>query len=441
MNARQFLSAITTSALVFASVLPIFGKLELTANSNSIIPGINVSLPAAQAANYMDDYFADGNVVSLNNYGQFLNLHFLTKGGMIQSSNADGTDDQKFRVIRKAGTNQIQLERINSDRMIITPSAFVNQAPLEAWQRNLSIPFHGMQTWYVDVARTPGTFWLKPLGAPQFALNLPYGRNNVKSTLAVFDPNDRDMEWNVQVHSRGNGTPVPQPQVVIPTPPVVQPQTVRPTTQPVVTPPKPVCPGYMSQIFSREVKYEAVLAAIQSGKINWRHPGHSISGLVRTTKLQFSNGNCGVENRTEVYYKTIGAEGPFKAPVTVLTATKINGVDSAISSETNPGYNWDMDVLRRYYNEGVPKYTNNWVYLRKEIKQDKFNAINNLSTAQLQNLFGCFSYNAIPLIEGSAAGFCHCGDVSVRSFGNATGSWEFNSSTNPNGIYNLLTKY
>jgi hypothetical protein len=444
MNARQFLSAIATTAVIVASVLPIFGKVELTSNNNSIIPGINVALPAATAAGYMDDYFANGNIVSLNNYGQYLNLHFLQKGGMIQSSNADGTDDQKFRVIRKAGTNQIQLERINSARFIITPSAYTNQAPLEAWQRNESIPFHPMQTWYVDVARTPGTFWLKPLGAPQFALNLPFGKNNVKSTLANFDPNDRDMEWNVQVHSRGNGNPTPQPQ------PVVQPQTVQPTPQPVVTTqPKKVCPGYLTEVYSTDSKYEAVIAAIDSRKINKTHPGHAIFGLIKTSVSSISNGSCGVEKLTQVLYKTVGAKGGITLPgvynsmraVTVLTASKVNSTDSGISSTTDTGYDWDMQALRRYYNAGVPKYTDNWVYLRKEISAEKYNSLNSLSVQQIEKLTGCYEYNVAPLIGGSSIGYCHCGDVSARMYGQATGNWAFNKDTKPWVLYRLITKY
>jgi hypothetical protein len=442
MNARKFLSVVTTVAIATISILPVFGKIELVSNNNSIIPGVNVSLPAANAAGYMDDYFANGNIISLNNYGQFLNLHFLNKGGMIQSSNADGTDDQKFLVIRDGDSNRVQLQRINSDRMIITPSAFSEQAPLEAWQRSLTIPFHGMQTWYIDVARTPGTFWLKPLGAPQFALNLPYGGNNVKATLATFNPADRDMEWNVQVHSRGNGTPAPQAQV--------QPQVVQPTPRPVVIQQqKKVCPAYQAETYSYENKYEAVIAAIDKRKVNNAHPGHSTFGLIKTSTANISNGNCGVEKLTYVQYKTIGAKGGITLPgvynsmraVTVLTATKSKNVDSVVSSTTDPGYNWDMDVLRQYYNAGVPKTINNWVYLRKEISSEKYNSLNSLNLKELEKLTGCFEYNVAPLVGGSSIGYCHCGDVSARMYGQATGNWSFNNDTKPWAIYQLVNKY
>jgi hypothetical protein len=426
MNARQFLSAIATTTVIVASVLPIFGKLELTSNNNTIIPGINVSLPEAVAAGYMDDYFANGNIISLNNFGQFLNLHFLEKGGMIQSSNADGTDDQKFRVIRKAGTNQIQLERINSDRMIITPSAYTNQAPLEAWQRNESIPFHPMQTWYVDVARTPGTFWLKPLGAPQFALNLPFGKNNVKSTLANFDPNDRDMEWNVQVHSRGNGNPTPQPQ------PVVQPQTVQPTPQPVVaTPPKwngPCINSFTicetSRYTRREnERYVAILAALRTGnQYQGTNPlgqvGHAAFGVAKVwndvTIARMSNNTEKEVSRALTYddnlFTSVSAPG-FK----MQYATKVNT-------------DWDRELIAQWFTNQAPR-VNQLSFRALTISEDTFKKFASKSKGGYSSRYisgKCYIYTGLYL---GVTGTCNCVTVSTNLFKQATGESYTNVSS------------
>jgi hypothetical protein len=416
MNARQFLSAIATTAVIVASVLPIFGKVELTSNNNSIIPGINVSLPEAVAAGYMDDYFANGNIISLNNYGQFLNLHFLEKGGMIQSSNADGTDDQKFRVIRKAGTNQIQLERINSDRMIITPSAYTNQAPLEAWQRNESIPFHPMQTWYVDVARTPGTFWLKPLGAPQFALNLPYGRNNVKSTLANFDPNDRDMEWNVQVHSRGNGNPTPQPQ------PVVQTQTVQPTPQPVVaTPPKwngPCINSFticeVGSYTQREnERYVAIIGSLRSGNTyqTTQQVGHSAFAVAKVwydvNYAKFSNGTTKEKSRTAKYddklFTTVSAPG-FEFLLT----------------PTQPNDKFDITIMKQWF-ENQQGRVGRISYRAATINEATFKKFAHKDKGGYNENYVSGNCKVYTGLNWGISGSCNCVTISTRLYAQATG--------------------
>jgi hypothetical protein len=431
MNANKFLSALTTSAIVVASILPIFGKVELTANSNSIIPGINVSLPAAQAANYMDDYFANGNVISLNNYGQFLNLHFLNKGGMIQSSNADGTDDQKFLVIRKPGTNQIQLQRINSDRFIITPSAFLNQAPLEAWQRNESIPFHGMQTWYVDVASTPGTFWLKPLGAPQFALNLPYGGNNVKSTLSVFDPSDRDMEWNVQVHSRGNGTPTPQPQTVD------QPQAVQPTPQPqvqqtvVTKTPKwnGPCVNSMticetSRYTRREgERYVAIIAALRTGnQYQGTNPlgqvGHSAFGVAKVwnevTIARMSNNTEKEVSRMYSYDDNL------------FTSVSAPGFGMQYATQVNQ--KWDRELIAQWFTNQAPR-VNQLSFRALTISEDTFKKFASTSKGGYSSHYlsgKCYVYTGLYL---GVSGTCNCVTISTNLFKQATGESYTNVSS------------
>jgi hypothetical protein len=431
-----FKSLVSMSVLSATVAASMFTQVNIQANST--IPSFKVGMQSASAANF-EDYFQDGNVVSLYNNGQAVNLHFLNKGGMINSHNPNGgDDDQKFLVIRKPGTNQVQLQRVGTN-FIITPKEYGHLVPLEAWLRSATIPFHSMQTWYVDMVPNSDKVWFRPVGGVPYAMNLPLGQFNRKLTTARFDANDPDQKFGVQVWSRRNVPPVkPQAQVV--QPPVVQPIVQQPTPRPVVvTQVKKVCPAYNAEWYSTYSKYEAVIAAVKPIKVNL--PGHAIFGLVRTKVTQISNGNCGQEKLTEVFYKTISAEGPDKFPVTVLTATKVNNTDSAISTITNPGYEWDMHVLRKYYNEGVPKYTGGWVYLRKEIDVNKYNTLTNYEVYDLQKLTGCFKYNWSPKFKAKDRNLCHCGDVSARMYGEATGNWEFNNDTTPRNLYNLINKY
>jgi surface antigen len=164
---------------------------------------------------YMEEYFQDGNLIRISNIsGQTVNLHYLENGKMINSWNLDpNDDDQKFRVTRKAGTNQIKLVRRNSYYLISAQDSFSDQSTLESWQDVGG--FSIAQTWYVDVANTPGAFWLKPIGKSEHAMNLPFGANNHKLTLSKFNPNDPDQKFSVTVLERNtipiNPPPPPPP--------------------------------------------------------------------------------------------------------------------------------------------------------------------------------------------------------------------------------------
>jgi surface antigen len=178
------------------------------------------SLPnqPSTASDYMGTYFKDGTIIRLSNVaGPVINLHFQENGGMINSWSQDpNDDDQKFRVSRNGGTNQIKLIRVNSFYLVSTKETFSDQALLEAW-RDIG-GFHPNQTWYVDAANTPGTFWLKPLGNSAYAMNLPDGGNNRKLTISNFNPNDPNQKFSVVALGiapppppGGGGTPPPPP--------------------------------------------------------------------------------------------------------------------------------------------------------------------------------------------------------------------------------------
>jgi hypothetical protein len=168
-----------------------------TDNSRIIVEGKPQIVQPPITPDYMETYFKDGSIIRLSNVaGPVINLHFQENGGMINSWRQDpNDDDQKFRVSRNGGTNQIKLVRVNSSYLVSTKETFSNQALLEAWKDIGG--FHPNQTWYVDAANTPNTFWLKPLGNPTYAMNLPYGGNNSKLTISNFNPNDPDQKFNV----------------------------------------------------------------------------------------------------------------------------------------------------------------------------------------------------------------------------------------------------
>jgi hypothetical protein len=163
---------------------------------------------------YMGTYFKDGSIIRLSNVaGPVINLHFQQNGGMINSWGQDpNDDDQKFRVSRNGGTNQIKLIRVNSSYLVSTKETFSDQAALESWKDIGG--FHPNQTWYVDAANTPGTFWLKPLGNPAYAMNLPYGGNNRKLTISNFNPNDPDQKFTVAALGIAPPPPPPLPGIL-----------------------------------------------------------------------------------------------------------------------------------------------------------------------------------------------------------------------------------
>jgi hypothetical protein len=201
-------SAFTTTILTLA-----FGTMLDISNYEGKKSRIDAffGVQAAEAA-YMEDYFENGSVIALNNIvkGQRVNLHFLQKGGMINSSNSDDNDpDQKFVIVRKPGTNIVKLIRKDSN-YLISISKIGEQALLESWTDVGGFDPH--QSWYVEVANTPGSFYLRSVKDPNYTMNLPFGQFNRKLNLTKFNPNDNDTKFSVKVFSKGG------PIVIIPPP-------------------------------------------------------------------------------------------------------------------------------------------------------------------------------------------------------------------------------
>jgi hypothetical protein len=202
---------------------------------------------------------------------------------------------------------------------------------------------------------------------------------------------------------------------------------------------KPSCPARGQLVGMPKVRYEAVIAAAPINTLREVHPGHAFSAIIKSTDMVIANGNCGSYSQTDRDYKTIGAKGPYAEVPTVITSTKLNGNNQASQSNVG-GYVDDMNSLRAYYDSGVPKYSSKFGFVRREISYSDYQRINNTSPRSLTN---CSFYNLIPTaipIKTISQSLCHCGDVSARIFGSATGDWSFNKDTRPWSIYDLISK-
>lgn len=213
-------------------------------------------------------------------------------------------------------------------------------------------------------------------------------------------------------------------------------------TQTTVTsnpPSKPSCPARGQLIGMPKVKYEAIIAAAPINTLDKVHPGHAFSAIVKSTDMVITNGSCGSYSQTDRDYKTIGAKGPYAEVPTFITANKLGGNNQASQSNVS-GYVNDMNDLRAYYDNGMPKYNNKFGFVRREISYSDYQRINNTSPRSLTN---CSFYNVIPTaipVKAISQSLCHCGDVSARIFGSATGDWSFNKDTRPWSIYDLISK-
>jgi hypothetical protein len=255
---------------------------------------------------------------------------------------------------------------------------------------------------------------------PNRCLDVPNTNKQQRQTLTVHECN-RSPAQDFSLLNGGGTAPASDAQII----------TTKDT--------KPSCPARGQAIETPRVKYEAVIAAIPTGALFPGHPGHAFSAIVQSTDRLIANGNCGSSSQIDRIYKIIGARGPGFTVPTVITASRLNGTNQP--SQSNVGtYTWDIDELRSYYDSGMPKYNHKWGFLRREISLSNYQNINNTSPISLTN---CTNYYLIPIAERDKAvaqSRCHCGDVSARIFGSATGEWGFNKDTRPWSIYDLISK-
>ncbi len=201
----------------------------------------------------------------------------------------------------------------------------------------------------------------------------------------------------------------------------------------------PPCPARGQLLGMPKVKYEALIAAMPVLRGNI--PGHAFSAIVKSTDMTLTNGSCGSYSQTDRDYKTIGARGPGSPVPTFITANRLNNSNQPSQSNAD-NFTDDMNELRSYYDNGVPKYINKFGFLRREISYSDYQRINNTPPEKLTN---CTKYNIISKENfkrdrTTVQSLCHCGDVSARVFGNATGDWSFNQDTRPWSIYDLISK-
>jgi hypothetical protein len=416
-----FKSLVSLSVLAATVSASMFTQVNIQANST--IPTFKVGMASASAANF-EDYFQDGNVVSLYNNGQAVNLHFLNKGGMINSHNPNGSDDdQKFLVIRKPGTNQVQLQRVGTN-FIITPKEYGHLVPLEAWLRSATIPFHSMQTWYVDMVPNSDKVWFRPVGGVPYSMNLPLGQFNRKLTTATFNPNDPDQKFGVQVWSRRNVPPVVQPQAQVVQPPVVQP-IVQPQVQQTVAPKPPKwngpCVNSMticetSRYTRREgERYVAILAALRTGnQYQGTNPlgqvGHAAFGVAKVwndvTIARMSNNTEKEVSRKYSYddnlFTTVSAPG-FRMEY----ATKVNT-------------DWERELIAQWFTNQAPR-VNQLSFRALTISEATFKKFASTSKGGYSSKYisgKCYVYTGLYL---GVPGTCNCVTISTNLFKQATG--------------------
>jgi hypothetical protein len=241
---------------------------------------------------------------------------------------------------------------------------------------------------------------------PNRCLDVPNGDKRQLQTLTVHDCN-RSPAQDFSLLTGGGTARASDAQITT-------------TSNP---PSKPSCPARGQKIGATKVKYEALIAAMPAFTKDATHLGHAFSAIVKSAEQVVTNGSCGSYSQVDRVYKTIGAKGGYGSVVPTIDHT------------------WDMDELRAYYDNGVPKYNNKFGFLRREISANKYQYINETSATKLTN---CKIYNVIPgttkIIKSFDQSLCHCGDVSARIFGSVTGDWSFNENTRPSSIYDLISK-
>jgi hypothetical protein len=421
---------IALSVLTFASTANVNfnngtqanAKLSITFNAPA-----NASLPLVPIAHNSTGLLHTKN-------GMAINFNSLANGAPLWSNPEDHTDhDQEIQLVSN-GKGAFYLNKVGTNKVVSAQDNLRPNSTLEVWDM---VPGAYTQLWVPLAVGNNGYVWALQRDQ-SLVINIPFQQAKQKLYLSKRGNNDPDQIYyytDIASNARINYGIISGPITI--TPPI---ETVQPTPPVVVptTPKVPNCPGRGTTL-SSDFKYEAVIAAK-----NWNTQnlvGHAFFGIVKTSNLVVATGNCASFTVKNYSFKTVSAEGPFKPVPSILFSQTLNGVNQSITSSTNQNYTTDMDLLRSYYNSGAPKYLNGFVYLRSTISSEKYASLFLADSNSLKKLTGCYEYEFLPVVEGSSQGFCHCGDVSARMYGQATGNWSFNRDAKPAALYGLINRY